>query len=142
MRVVLDTNVVVSAFLRGGKPGRMIDFARTGSVELFTSSALVAELADVIYRRKFTKTLAEIDLTPSELLERYVKLALAVEPYPVGRTVSDADDDVVLGTAKAAQADLLVSGDRHLLTVGGFEGITILTVADALLRIEAAEPAP
>ncbi len=95
------------------------------------------ELADVVYRRKLTVPLSKAKLTPSQVVEQYRRLSLLVLPASIRRTVSDADDDVVLGTAKAAQAGLIVSGDRHLLALKSFGGIPIVNVADALLRIEA-----
>ena len=55
-----------------------------------------------------------------------------MRPTPTPRIVSDPDDDVVIGTALAAKADLLVTGDRGLLDVGAYQGIRIVSVAEAL----------
>ena len=60
-----------------------------------------------------------------------------VEPAIVPRVVRDADDDQVIAAALAAQADLIVSGDDDLLAIGSYQGIRILTAAEALRRIEA-----
>ena len=137
MRLVLDTNVIVSAFLRGGKPGSLLELAIAKRVELITSPPLMDELADVLSRRKFTRMLMQVGSSAPELLARYADIARSTQPRIIARTASDPDDDAVLGTASAAHANLIISGDRHLLTLGDFEGIAILNVADALLRIEA-----
>ncbi len=79
----------------------------------------------------------QVGSSAPELLARYADVARSTQPRIIARTASDPDDDAVLGTASAAYANLIVSGDRHLLTPGDFEGIAILNVADALLRIEA-----
>lgn len=70
-------------------------------------------------------------------MERYAALARTVRPASIAPTIlADPDDDVVLATAKAARARLIVSGDRHLLSLSaGFEGIDILSVAAALASI-------
>ena len=81
MRVVLDTNVVVSALLRGGKPGLLIEFARAGRVQLFTSPPLIAELVDVVSRKKFMGILAQVNLTSSEI-ERSLRLSKSRERHP------------------------------------------------------------
>ena len=60
-----------------------------------------------------------------------------VEPAIVPRVVRDADDDQVIAAALAAQADLIVSGDDDLLAIGSYQGIRILTAAEALRRVEA-----
>lgn len=87
MRVVLDTNVVVSGFFWGGTPRQLLDLARDGHVTLFTSSRLLDELADVLGRRKFAGMLASLEITPAFLMQRYGLLAKLVRPQPIKRTV-------------------------------------------------------
>lgn len=64
MKAVADTNTVVSGLLWHGAPHRVLDAARMGRVELFTTAVLLAELEDVLYREKFAQRLAQIDLAP------------------------------------------------------------------------------
>lgn len=137
MRIVPDTNVILSASVWDGKPKLLLDLARSGRIEIVTSAPLLAELATVVLRAKFAGTLARAKLTPLIVMEDYKHIVTIVHAARIPRTVSDPDDDAVLGTASAAHADLIVSGDRHLLTIGAFESIPILNVADALRRIEA-----
>jgi uncharacterized protein len=65
-------------------------------------------------------------------------LATVVQPAPIAPTVlADPDDDHVLACALAAKAELIVSGDRHLLGLHEYQGIPILNTSDALQRLEA-----
>ncbi len=76
------------------------------------------ELAEVIVRAKFSRKFAEQHVTARVLLSRYATLAERVTPASIRRTVlDDADDHHVLACALAAQADLIVSGDAHLLNL-------------------------
>ena len=71
------------------------------------------------------------------MLADYRTVVEMVEPAIVPRVVRDADDDQVIAAALAAQADLIVSGDDDLLAIGSYQGIRILTAAEALRRVEA-----
>lgn len=140
MRLVLDTNIVVSGLFWGGVPRQLLDFGRVGQVTLFTSSVLLDELADVLGRNKFNGLLTSQQITPAFLMQHYGMLANLVKPASVARTVpNDPDDDHVLACAVAAQADYIVSGDQHLLTLKQFQNIPIITAAHAVQVIRGSE---
>lgn len=130
MRVVADTNTVVSAFLWGGPPKAVLDAAREQRIQLFTSPALLAELDEVLGRLKFAERLARIESTPATLLRQYRALIGIVLPTVIPHASRDPDDDQVLACALAADAELIVSRDKDLLTLSPFEGI--LTAHEAL----------
>lgn len=133
MKLVLDTNTVVSGFLWRKAPRLIIDAATEGRIQLVTSSALIDELAKVIARRKFSRKIAEQGVPAAALLERYAKLAELITPAQIRRTVpQDADDDHVLACALAARADWIVSGDAHLLNLKHYQGMRIINAAEAL----------
>ena len=132
MRLVLDTNVVASAVLWGGVPRLLLQAGREKRIELFTSAALLAELTDILGRRKFDKKIAASTLTVDQLVDRYAALAALVRPTPTPRIAPDPDDDVVIGTALAAKADLVVTGDKPLLSVAEYQGVRIVGVSRAL----------
>lgn len=132
MRLVLDTNIVVSGLVWGGTPRKLLDLARDKHVTLFTSSELLDELADVLGRGKFAAMLASRDITPEFLMQRYGMLAKLVQPQSIERTVRDPDDDAVLACALAAQAHIIVTGDNDLLVLNPFQNIQILSAANAL----------
>lgn len=137
MRLVLDTNVVASAMLWGGNPRQLLQARREKRVELFTSVAMLAELTDILARPKFAKKIAASLLTTDQLVDGYAGLTQVVRPAPTPRIVADPDDDVVIGTALAAKADLLITGDRGLLDVREYQGLTIVSVAEAIRIITA-----
>ncbi|HEV2008474.1 MAG TPA: putative toxin-antitoxin system toxin component, PIN family [Burkholderiales bacterium] len=97
--------------------------------------ALLEELGGVILRGKFTKPLMARGLTAGELLNGYAALCRIVHPVEIQRTSIGPDDDAVLATALAAPADLIVSGDAHLLNLKAFHRIPIITAAEAVNRI-------
>lgn len=132
MRLVLDTNVVASAMLWGGNPKQLLQARREKRVELFTSVTMLAELTDILARPKFANKIAASLMTVDQLVDGYAELAQLVRPTPTPRIVAAPDDDVVIGTALAAKADLLVTGDRGLLDVGAYQEIRIVGVAEAL----------
>lgn len=136
MRIVIDTNIVVSALLWQGTPGRLIALAIDSEVKLFTSVALLDELADVLSRKKLTKAVAKTGRTADELFKDYRRLAHRVQARSLTKQVSrDADDDHVLACASATRADLIVSGDIHLLELGSFQLIPIVRATEAVKRI-------
>jgi uncharacterized protein len=135
MRVVLDTNVVASAILWGGTPRLLLQAAREKRVELFTSTAMLAELTDILCRRKFAKKIAASGLTIDQIVDGYAQLAALVRPVDIARIAPDPDDDVVIGTAIAAKAELLVTGDKPLFTVAEHQGVRLVSVAQAIAMI-------
>ena len=103
-----------------------------GLIELFTSEALIAELRDVLSRPKCAKRILETGYFAERLLNLYSNLASLVDPVAVPRLAPDPNDDVVIGTALAARASYVVTGDRTLLSVAEYEGVRIISVSEAL----------
>jgi uncharacterized protein len=131
MRVVADTNIVVSGLMWRGNPRRMLDAARAGDIELFTTAVLLAELEDVLSREKFAGRLASAGVAPRELVLGYAALASVIEPAEIGPVIlTDPDDDAVLACAVAADSEVIVSGDSDLLDLKQYRGIRIVTAAE------------
>ena len=137
MRLVLDTNVVVSALLWDGVPRRLLKVGRAEGVVLYSSSPPLAELSDVLSRPKFTNKIAASLLSVDQLVDLYAELIDLVLPVPTPRLAPDPDDDVVIGTALAAKADYVVTGDKGLLSVGTYEDGRIVSVSEALQLVVA-----
>ena len=132
-RVVADTNILVSALQVGGKPKQLLDLAADGQIGLVTSEAILAEAVRVL-QDKFNRA-------PDWLAEAEQQLRVIgrlVEPTE-GLHVTEADptDDRILECAVAAAADVLVSGDTHLLSLSSFRGIPIQRVAEFLSGLQA-----
>lgn len=139
MRLVLDTNTVLSGLLWGGTPGRLIDAAEAGRIELASSAALLAELQGVLSREKFAKPLAKRGLTVRDVFDGYAALVTIVTPAVIAPTIiRDPADDQVLAAALAAQVHLIVSGDAHLLDLKSFHSIEIVTATIAVHHIGSA----
>jgi putative PIN family toxin of toxin-antitoxin system len=137
VRLVLDTNVVISALLWRGTPYRLLEaIRRHEGLTVYSSPVLLEELTDVITRPALSRRLATIGKTAHELLADYVEATELVEPVDIARIARDPDDDHVLACALAAEASLIVSGDSDLLVLEGYERIPIITPAAALHKIE------
>jgi uncharacterized protein len=127
-RVVADTNILVSAIQFGGKPKQLLDLAVDGHVDLAMSEAILEEILRVL-RDKFHRTPDELRETDKQL--RVVgRIVTPTESINVIDT--DPSDDRILECAVAADADVIVSGDNHLLTLGSFRGILIQRVGEFL----------
>ena len=139
MRLVVDTNVLVSAFLWQGTPGRLIELAAEAEIELFTSRALIDELSEVLHRQKLAKQVEATGLTAAQMVRHYSRRLAQV--VPAGKLANpasrDVDDDAVLACALTASANLIVSGDKDLLALKHYQGIAIVTPAQAIQRIAA-----
>ncbi len=136
MRIVLDTNVVMSALLWRGNPYRLVQAIRAHpNAQVFSSPVLLAELTDVLSRRAATAQLARIGRTAHAVLGDYLETVELVDPEPLAPVSRDPDDDHVLAAALAASADLIVSGDADLLVLKRFQDIPILASVQALERL-------
>lgn len=143
-RVVCDTNVMVSGFLWAGPPREILRLAERGAIKLFTSRPLLLELARVLSYPKLERILLRANVTGADLVTWLVEHASLVVPRPLpGPAVpDDPADEQVLACAREADADAIVSGDRHLLLIGVYRGIPILTVRDFLARESQGEQSP
>jgi uncharacterized protein len=142
MRVVADTNIVVSGVLWQGPPRRLLDLARERKITLCTSATLLAELADVIARDKFHARVRAARLSAAALVQDYARLAETAvpAPLPAPAVTRDPDDDHVLACALAADAKLIVSGDADLLELKSYHGIPIRTASAALKELTSPPP--
>ena len=137
MRIVLDTNVVLSALLWRGKPYQLLEAIRQrNDVQVYSSAALTGELADVLSRPFAIERLALIGRSAPAVLADYFDVIDLVEPVEVLRVVPrDADDDHVIAAAVTAHAHFIVSGDSDLLSMGSHQGVSIVTAAMALMAL-------
>ena len=126
--------LVLSALLWGGTPFRLLQLATEGEAELFTSPMLAAELSEILTRPHLAAKLSEQGTTADAVTALYLELARAVSPLFVPRVVPD-DDDHVIACALAAQADVIVSGDKHLLNLHEYQSMHIVTAAEAVKMI-------
>ncbi len=134
MRIVLDTNVFLSAAL-GGALRAVIDHWRAGHFTLVVTDQIVGEYLSVLRRPKFG--------LPNEVVDdligyvfRKAEFVVSVERLRVIQ--ADPADDKFLEAAVAGQAAFIVSGDQHLLNLQTYRGISIITPRELLDRLASA----
>lgn len=125
-KVVIDTNVLVSAFLNKGTSRKLL-VKMLETQEVVLSVPLLAELADVFSREKFGTKTDTVNHFISILIHRATVIQITSNLKIV---IDDPDDDVVLNTAISGKADYIVSGDKHLLKIGNYKEIQIISVSE------------
>jgi putative PIN family toxin of toxin-antitoxin system len=132
-RIVLDTNVLISALGWGGKPEQCLERVLDGEVEAYCTRSMLDELSRVLDYDRF-----EFSADEKQSFLSVVTAAFHVTDTDIDVNRSDdADDDVFLECAVAVDADYVVSGDTHLLDLGSHDGIPILPPAEFLERVDA-----
>jgi putative PIN family toxin of toxin-antitoxin system len=139
MRAVLDTNVLVSSLIKPGSvPDRIIEKWKAHIFEICLSEPLLDELMDVLNRPRIKRAIS----VSSEEMRKFLAVIREegvfqrIETEVSETVLKDPDDDRILETAIAAEADVIVSGDRHLLDLGSYKGIPILTPRQFLAMLE------
>lgn len=135
-RVVLDTNIVISAVLTEGSPSRALRWVLDHAALVF-SDATFEELASRLLKPKFDRYVGL--QRRSELLADLKAMAEWTAISGALQASRDPDDDKVLETALAGQADCIVTGDGDLLALDPFEGVRILTAQGFLVAVSANE---
>lgn len=130
-RVVVDTNVTISALFWGGYPRKLYELIRAGKVTLLLSHAIEAELFRVLSYAKFGLTLTEI-LPLLNDIRKYAEFVKTISKIEV--VAQDPTDNIFIECAWDGKADYLISGDHHLLDLGSYQGIQILKAKDFLLK--------
>jgi len=137
MKIVVDTNTVVSGYLWLGIPARGLELHACGLVDICTCEAQLSELTEVLRRPKFHRRLALAGISVEEISAHFRQLKQLVEPSPVVATpLTDLNDLWVLGCAQAADAQAIITGDRHLLTLQVHQGIPIYRAAEFVSRFD------
>jgi uncharacterized protein len=133
-RAVLDTNVLVSALISpGGPSAALVLELRGGAFELIASPRLLAELRDVLAREKFRRYVTEAEAATYVELVRH-EAQILNDPEPSPRPLSaDPDDEYLVDLARVAAADVLVSGDAHLLELR--DRLPVMTPAEFLATL-------
>lgn len=132
MRLLLDTNVVVSGLLWSGPPASLLKAATGGQVDLVSSIPLLRELSGILARPKLGKWLLASGSSAAALADQYRSLVHLVTPSHMSPLAPDPEDDVVIATALAGQVDLLVTGDGPLLSIKEMSPVRLLSPREAL----------
>ena len=132
MRIVCDTNVLVSAIVYGGRPREVLETLITGRTLGFLSPALAQEVREVLRRPKFGLAEPQVDRICTALRD----LLHLVYPQEGASVIKeDPNDNAVLACAFEAGADCIVTGDHHLLDLGRYQDIEIVRPSEFLDRL-------
>jgi uncharacterized protein len=132
IRAVLDTNTIVSGVGWGGPPAAVLDAALAGHFEIVTSPALLDELRRVLAYPKLQAVIDDAD----ELIKLLALAAIVVTPTQTVAVSRDPNDDRLIEAALAARADVIVTGDQDLLTLGDVGQISIITPREFLETLQ------
>ena len=127
-KVVVDTNIYISAIFWGGKPREVVDLGRDENMLIFTSSDIEREIAEKL-RTKFRLDEEETNQIISDFSTFTIPVKIKKQIQAV---LDDPDDDKFIECAVSCGADFIVSGDQHLLRIKEYAGIKILTAAEFL----------
>ena len=138
MKVVVDTNVAVSGLLWEGPPNDILKWARDGVLVLVACQETVKELARILQHKKFQSRLSMIGMSADEVTAYYMNLVRFVpNPKELPKVIpEDPLDNLFLALASESKAQLIVSGDHHLLGLASHRGIQIVTPNEACKVIE------
>lgn len=136
MRIVLDTNIIVSRFLTPhGRVARIVALWEQGALDILTSEVILSEYLRVLNYPRLRPVHRLTDAQLVEIDEAFREFTELVEPDETPAVVADdPDDDHFLACADSGGADCLVTGDPHLLKLGFYKDIPILLPADFLQR--------
>lgn len=127
LTIILDTNVLISALVFGGKPKMILEAAIQGTLQMALSQPISDELEGVLAGEKFRYP----NKVTRVILDELIAISHVVTPAKrVNIIQSDPADNRILECAVAADAEIIVSGDTDLLTLKEFSGIAILSPAE------------
>lgn len=132
MRIVLDTNILVSALLSPHGPGRVLDLLLAGQLVLLTDDRILGEYDEVLARPKFGFSADDV----AEVLNYCRTTSERVLAPPLDVSLPDHGDLPFLEVAMTGEADALVTGNtRHFVPVGGTHSVAIVSPAELLQQL-------
>ena len=132
MKLVLDTNIFISAFFWGGNPRKIVERINSGIDSLYITDGILDEIAQVLARSKFSVDKPNI----ARLIDAIAEIAVCI---PVKGTVKgvcrDSKDDMILECGWRCAADYIITGDDDLLSLQTFENVKIITASQYVNNI-------
>ena len=129
IRVVLDTNILVSAWLWEGNESKIVELTERGILLGYSSPKLIDELKSVLNHPKFKLSQEEV----ASAISYYGVVLRVVEPRIVVNAIrEDVADNEILACALSVKASSIVTGDRHLLALNTYKGVKISTSREFL----------
>ncbi len=130
IKVVIDTNIYISAVFWQGKPRKVVDLGRTQDIQIFTSTEIEDEISEKL-QTKFKLSRAEADRIMFDFSTFTIPLSIKKKHRVV---IDDPDDDKFIDCAMACGADFIITGDKHLLKLQEYMGIKVVKAAEFLAQ--------
>ena len=127
LKVVVDTNILISATIIQGKQFEILKLAKLGKINLITSPNILKEFEEVISREKFGFSKEQVSLAIKQILEI---AEIIISQHKIDFIKSDPDDNIVLECALESNADIIISGDAHLLDLKKYKEIQIINATE------------
>jgi putative PIN family toxin of toxin-antitoxin system len=133
MKIVLDTNILVSGTFWKGDSARILELTDAKEIELILSEELIEEYNEVISRDEILDKVQNKDLILNKSVQKIIQNSTIVEPSKKFDIVKeDPDDNIILECALEGKVDYIISNDKHLLNLNEFEGMKIVTPEEFL----------
>ena len=133
LKLVFDTNTLISAFFWQGKEFELFQKIEQGKVELYLSQEILEEIKEVLNRDKFKSVILKTNQTPNEIIQKIISVSNIVMGEKLGiKACRDDKDNKLLECAILAKADYLVSGDEDLLVLKKYEKIKVVKSSEIL----------
>ena len=127
LKLVLDTNTIVSAFFWEGNEAELLRKIEQGKAKLYITGKILKEIEEVIKRPKFDRVMMTAGLTPDQIIQKIVSLShLVIAPKLNIKVCRDEKDNKFLECAESAKVDYIVSGDGDLLVLKEYGEIPIV----------------
>jgi putative PIN family toxin of toxin-antitoxin system len=133
---VVDTNIFISAFLKGGEPEELIRKWEQGRVVILMSRDIVEEILEVLLRPKIGAPFSYVERLGKVI---YRKAVIAKPRQQLQAVIGDPKDNKFLECAVEGKADYIISGDQHLLSLREYQGIEIVKTKEFLEKLEKEE---
>ena len=137
LKLVLDTNTLVSAFFWEGNEAELFRKIEQGKANLYITIEILKEVEEVIKRPKFNEVMRKANLTPDQIMQKIVSFShLVIAPKLNIKVCRDEKDNKFLECAESVKADYLVTGDDDLLSLKEYKGILIVRTRRILELLE------
>lgn len=131
IRVVVDTNILVSAIVYGGKPQYILNLIVERKIQAVTSFILLAELLEVL-SKKFPLSTSDLNSVETQVKQNFIIIA----PKSTLKVIRDDTDNRVLEAAVEGNCQYIITGDKDLLELSKYKNIKIITVSEFLEAIK------
>ncbi len=136
LKLVLDTNTLISAFFWQGNEFELFQKIEQGKAEMYISQEILKEIKEVLEREKFKSIILKTNQTPEEIIQKIISVSHVVMGEELNLNVCrDSKDNKLIECAILAKAEYLVSGDEDLLVLKKYEKIKIVKSSEILKEL-------